>query len=290
MLGYEEMCERLSALEAVKGAAVRREALGMSRACREIPLLRIGNAEAPRSVLYVGTHHALEAITAELLLRFAEEIVLADIRGGCLFNINVRNLLQMRRLIVVPMLNPDGVELVIHGVESAGSFGETAAALSDGDFSAWQANAIGVDLNHNYDAGFADYKAYEVSSKILPGASLYSGEYPESEPETAALAELVRHESSLASVMALHTQGEELYTKAIYKYAAEYLARISGYKHSVPSGTALFGGFSDYVGDVLHIPAVTLECGRGRNPLPDGDATDIYLRIRELLVRFSVLY
>ena len=29
------------------------------------------------------------------------------------------------------------------------------------DFSHWQANARGVDLNHNYDSGFYEYKKIE---------------------------------------------------------------------------------------------------------------------------------
>ena len=57
-------------------------------------------------------------------------------------------------------------------------------AVPDGDFTHWQANARGVDLNHNYDAGFLEYKQIEAEQGILGGGpTRYSGECPESEPE-----------------------------------------------------------------------------------------------------------
>jgi g-D-glutamyl-meso-diaminopimelate peptidase len=71
-------------------------------------------------------------------------------------------------LSVIPMLNPDGVEYQIHGVEENNPLRERLLEMNDGseDFSAWQANARGVDLNHNYDAGFAEYKQLEKEQNI----------------------------------------------------------------------------------------------------------------------------
>ena len=37
------------------------------------------------------------------------------------------------------------------------------------DFTRWQANVRGVDLNHNYDAGFDAYKQLEPSLGITGG-------------------------------------------------------------------------------------------------------------------------
>ncbi len=290
MISYEEMMKRISRLAVCRERWCSVSSLGVSRAGRDIPLIRFGSANAPKCVLYVGVHHALEAITAELLLRFSDELAGACDVGGDICNVNIRGLFDMRRILVVPMLNPDGVELVRSGAASAGDYSEIAEKAAGGSFSRWQANAAGVDLNHNYKVGFSEYKELEASAGISAGASLYSGEYPESEPESAALASLARSETTLAATISLHTQGEEIYAKHDERNAAKRLAAMSGYSVATPDGTARFGGFSDYVGDGLGLPAFTVECGRGKNPLPDGDAAEIYFAIREMLVRFPTFY
>jgi g-D-glutamyl-meso-diaminopimelate peptidase len=77
------------------------------------------------------------------------------------------------------MLNPDGVDLQIKGIEAGGILSERLLKMNGReDFSHWQANARGVDLNHNYDAGFHEYKKLEKENDICAGATRYSGEYP----------------------------------------------------------------------------------------------------------------
>ena len=61
------------------------------------------------------------------------------------------------------------------------------------------------------------------------------------------------------------------------------LSRISGYKLSVPQGTAAYGGLTDWCNAVLGRYAYTIECGKGENPLPLRDNFMIYTDIREML-------
>ena len=61
-------------------------------------------------------------------------------------------------------------------------------------------------------------------------------------------------------------------------------AGILGYRHAKPSGHAAFGGFCDYVGGVLGLPAVTVELGKGKNPLPLSDEQGISERVKKLLI------
>ena len=159
------------------------------------------------------------------------------------------------------------------------------------DFSHWQANARGVDLNHNYDAGFAEYKQIERQSGITEGApTRYSGESPESEPEVAAICSLIRT-LPFSFLMTLHSQGEEIY----YKYsgnpeeqtknftAVKALASMTGYALSTPQGAASYGGLSDWAGGKMGVPSVTLECGKGENPLPIEECMKIYGGVRRAL-------
>ena len=162
--------------------------------------------------------------------------------------------------------------------------------MSGGDFSMWQANARGVDLNHNYDSGFLEYKRLEREEGIGAGPSLYSGEYPESEPETRGTANLIRTLSP-AAVISLHTQGEEIYYQPKDRKMArraERLAGLCGYSVGTPAGTAAYGGLCDYTGS-LGIPSFTLELGKGVNPLSESDVPAIFARVGEALALLPTL-
>jgi g-D-glutamyl-meso-diaminopimelate peptidase len=164
------------------------------------------------------------------------------------------------------------------------------------DFSKWQSNARGVDLNHNYDAGFWKYKKLEAENGITEGApTRYSGEYPESEPEVAALCNWIRYHQYLRGIITLHTQGEEVYYRSGDKCApnapavAYHVARLSGYRLSEAEGLASYGGLTDWCAADGKIPCFTLECGRGINPLPLSDVDPIYSDLRNLFFTFPSL-
>ena len=258
---------------------------------REIPLIRLGEGDV--HVLYVGAHHGAEGMTAAFLLRFLSEFLSAHRAGRSVEGIDPVFLLTVRTLWIVPALNPDGVELVERGLASAGFLSDRIRQMNGGsdDTSTWQANARGVDLNHNYDAGFRAYKGVESSLGILGGApTRYSGEYPESEPETAALARFIRS-VPLSLILSLHTQGREIYFtsggRALAGQAAvaARFASMTGYRATKPTGAAAYGGLSDWAVGRMGIPAFTVECGEGKNPLPEASFTPEWHRLRPLLFR-----
>ena len=47
---------------------------------------------------------------------------------------------------------------------------------------------------------------------------------------------------------------------------------------------------TDYCIEKLGIPAFTLECGKGKNPLPPADAPILYGEIRKALFGFPMLF
>jgi g-D-glutamyl-meso-diaminopimelate peptidase len=226
----------------------------------------------------------MEWITTALLLDFLRDVGKEMRRGG-----KTGIVLENRTLCVVPMLNPDGVELQINGKDDLNPLTERLNAMSGGDFSRWQANGRGVDLNHNYDAGFFEYKKYEREHGITAGATLFSGEHPESEPETSALCAFIRARG-IDMLIALHTQGEEIYydfggiVPDGGKVIAKRLSALSGYALSEPTGSAAYGGLKDWFIKEFSRPGFTVEIGKGENPLPVTDAVKIYKRIEEMLV------
>lgn len=262
--------------------------IGRSILGKGIPMITLGDPEAEKGVMYVGAHHGMEWITSVLLLRFVNEYAECLKAKREMYGQNMSYLARTRSIAVVPMLNPDGVDLQIGGIPEGCPLEERLVRMNGGrDFSEWQANARGVDLNHNYSAGFAEYKPIERESGILGGCrSRYSGEHPESEPETGALANYLRFNDSIRMVLTLHTQGEEIFcgdgSAPGCMRIGRMISRMIGYRLSTPEGTALYGGLTDWYVRDMQKPAFTLECGRGKNPLPLGDYFKIYAGLREL--------
>lgn len=271
--------------------------IGTSILGKEIPLLSIGNGSADKQILYVGAHHGMEWITSVLLLRFVNEFCDALCSDRRLYNVNLAYMFKTRCIHIVPMLNPDGVDLQINGIGEGNPMTERLLRMNGGsdDFSHWQANIRGVDLNHNYNDGFYEYKKAETDLGIFPGATKYSGESPESEPETAALSKYIKFNDKIGMILTLHTQGEEIYCTSRgnapprSRSIARLFSRMSGYKTVEPEGTAASGGLTDWVINELGRMSFTFECGKGTNPLPLEDYFKIYTALREILFSAPLL-
>jgi g-D-glutamyl-meso-diaminopimelate peptidase len=271
--------------------------LGESILGRGIPLITLGHGK--KAVLYVGAHHGMEWITSILLTRFLKEFWELEYRGGSIYGYSIEELCNRYTLYILPMLNPDGVEYQIHGVQSNNPLFDRVMQMNgqSNDFSSWQANARGVDLNHNYDAGFAEYKRLEVENGIKGGSpTRYSGEAPESEPEVGYLCNFIRFHEEICGILTLHTQGEEIFYQSGGKCpqkstaVAKKLAQITGYRLSVSEGLASFGGLTDWCVQKLDLPSFTVECGRGKNPLPISDHFPIYTRLRKIFFTFPTMF
>lgn len=291
---YRAVCEYVETMEE-RYSFLQVTSIGETILSKKIHMLTLGNAAAEKSVLYVGAHHGTEWITTLILLRFVNELCEYYKNQKQPFGINMQTLFQTRCLRIVPQLNADGVDIQINGIKKDNPLYERLMKMSDGDFSKWQANARGVDLNHNYNAGFAEYKLLEEKEGITPGATRYSGEHPLSEPETGALARFIQYDSSIQMIMTLHSQGEEIYYSSggeIPEGAlriAKNLSRLSGYKLSQAEGLSAYGGLTDWFIREYKKPSFTLECGKGENPLPESKYFSIYAGIREMLMWVPLL-
>ena len=270
--------------------------LGTSILGLPLPILTVGKGS--REVLYVGAHHGMEWITSLVLCRFLEELCDSIEKDRRIARVAPSVLLEACRISVIPMLNPDGVSYQIHGVDPQNPLRERLLKMNPNgeDFTKWQANARGVDLNHNYDAGFWEYKKLEEENKISEGApTRYSGAHPASEPEVAALCNWIEFHEHLCGILTLHTQGEEIYFRSQGKSAprapaiAQRIAKMTGYRLLDAEGLASHGGLTDWCAINEKIPCFTIECGRGENPLPIEDHDGIYSALRTLLYAFPTL-
>ncbi len=273
---YQWICA--SVFELKKREKFKVFSIGRSVLGRNIYALGAGKLRG--STLFVGGVHALEWLTTLLLFRFCFDLSKRE---------EVLSRLENRGVIIIPCLNPDGVEIVLNGLKGAKERADFVKMISNGDLSKWQANANGVDLNHNFDAGFNTLKKLEINAGIIsPSPTRYGGEYPFSEPETKALASICRL-FDVQTAFAFHSQGEEIFyqygknTPTRSRLMAELLAQSSGYKISTQDGLASHGGFKDWFIEKLSRPAFTIEIGKGKNPLPIQDLDSIYERLEKTL-------
>ena len=275
-------------LAAIAGECVQAELFSAGKSVLGRDLWAIGFGERRNAVLYVGGFHAQEWITVLLLTRFLEEYTHAVRQNPALLGSPGRKG-GASGLIVLPCANPDGLELTVNGFESAGMYKRTVKAISGGDLTGWNANIRGVDINHNFNAGYDLVKAAERENGITgPARRQYGGEYAESEPETRALCLLCRMYLP-RRVVAFHSQGEEIYyaygenTPPSAHLTAQRMAALSGYTLCEPQGMASHGGFKDWFISCCGREGFTLEIGKGVNPLPVSDLPNIYNSLSGLL-------
>ncbi len=289
--------DRIATLFADRYPFLSVSTIGKSILGKSISVFILGKGK--KHLLYVGAHHGMEWITSVLLLRFINELCEFYQANKTVYKISIPVLWETFCIHVVPMLNPDGVDYQIHGVTSENPLKSRVIGMNGGseDFSHWQANARGVDLNHNYDAGFEAYKMLEMEQSIPCGApTRYSGQEAESEPEVRAMCNYIRCLETPRLVLSLHTQGEEIYYRSGGKglpnayRSARKVSSLCGYRLCDAEGLAAHGGLTDWCIRKQEIPALTLECGRGVNPLPLSGYFEIYAKLRETLFSLPMIY
>ncbi len=269
---------------------------GKSVLGKNLYYIKLGNG--PNEVFYNGAHHALEWITSPLLMKFAENFSKAYAENTSIKGYNVRDIWNKSSIYIMPMVNPDGVDLVIDGLQRNNPYYDRLILWNKGskDFSKdWEANIRGVDLNHNYDASWNLSKQAEAAYGIYgPGPTRYSGPYPESEPETKAVADFTRNHNFRLAI-AYHSQGEVIYWTYLNivppeaKQIAELFSKVSGYTLSQPTGIVSYAGYKDWFIEKYVRPGFTIEVGKGKNPLPISQFDKIYKDNIEIMLLAPVV-
>ena len=251
------------------------------------PLRTLVIGRGPRKVLYTAAHHANEWITAPVILKFVEELAQAIQNGGQIFGVDGKELEERVTIYTVPMVNPDGVDLVTGVIRPGQAQYEMAATLSqnyptipfpDG----WKANLLGVDLNLNYPAGWLQAREIKYSQGYdRPGPRDFVGRAPLNQLETRALAGYTEFlDPDL--VLAYHTQGEVIYWQFQdievpgARELGERLAQVSGYTLDETPYESAFAGYKDWFIKYFRRPGYTVEVGSGINPLPLSEFDRIY--------------
>ena len=264
---------------------LRSEVLTTTVFGRRIRTLVIGSG--PRKVLYTAAHHANEWITALILLKFAEEFAQAIAQGGEIFGEDAKELAQNVTIYMVPMVDPDGVDLVV-GAIGPGQLQYDAARQVSLQFpqipfpEGWKANLLGVDLNLQYPARWLQAREIKFMQGFTrPAPRDYVGRAPLDQQETRALAGYTEAIDP-ALILAFHSQGKEIYWQFLdyvvpgARELGEEFSRVSGYTLTDAPYASSFAGYKDWFIQRFRRPGYTIEVGQGENPLPLSQFPEIY--------------
>ncbi len=261
------------------------KSIGSSVMGNPIYLFIIGNGENELS--FNASHHANEWITTPLVLSFTENYLESYINHSTMLGRKVDTLFESTKLFLVPMVNPDGVDLVADVIQNTSSYyNEAKKIASDYPFvrfpQGWKANIVGTDLNLNYPADWERAKEIKFAKGFTsPAPRDYVGSEPLSAPESRAMYDLTL-ENNFELILAFHTQGQVIYWKFGEMQPPD--AFEIGQKFSLASGYELddvpdesgYAGYKDWF--ILHYnrPGYTIEAGLGINPLPLSQFGTIY--------------
>ncbi|MGY0691716.1 M14 family metallopeptidase [Virgibacillus sp. FSP13] len=272
---YEKMRQDLEQLIDVY-PFIAKQTIGHSVMGKDLVELQLGIGD--KQIHIDGSFHANEWITTPVIMRFLNQYALSLTNNLPIRGIYMLPMYIDTSLSIVPMVNPDGVNLVLNGANAAGSYKQFVLNLNhqQADFSNWKANIKGVDLNNQYPALW-DIEADRKPTSPQPRD--YPGSYPLSEPESIAMADLARTRD-FTRLNAFHTQGKEIYwgfegyEPPISAVIADEYARVSGY--TAVRYLDSYAGYKDWFIQEFKRPGFTIELGSGVNPLSIKKFPEIY--------------
>lgn len=258
--------------------------------------IRIGTG--PNEVSYNASHHANEWITTMLLMKFIENFSKAYSVGGSIRGYSTTEIWNRSSIYLIPMVNPDGVNLVNYWPVYTNDAYTQAAQLNRTGLPlprVWKANIRGVDLNLNYPAEWEKEHQLEIEQGITaPAPRDFGGTAPLTEPESNAMVTFTS-QHNFRLVIAYHTQGKLIfyrfsdYNPPDAERIAQLFSDVSGYTISENPGEASYAGYKDWFIQTYNRPGFTIELGSGVNPLPVTQFPEIYEDNEEILLLGSLV-
>lgn len=261
------------------------EKIGESVRGKQIQSIRIGTGK--NEVMYSSSIHANEWITSLVLMKFVEDFCIAYTKNMDIFEHSAKEIFENTSIYIIPMLNPDGIELVNgnikEGTEEYNHYRQIALSFPNIRFpDGWKANFNGVDLNLQFPADWEKAREIKFAQGYnKPAPRDFVGFGPLTEPEALAIYNYtLKHNFRL--ILAYHTQGEVIY----WKYA-DYLpedseeigkifSNVSGYSLEITPPESASAGYKDWFIKQYNRPGYTIEAGLGINPLPLSQFNKIY--------------
>ena len=260
--------------------------IGFSALGRTIPYVRFGRGQ--KQVFYSASIHANEWITSMLLMKYLENLCAAYENNTTIFDYRARYIFENVSIYLVPMCNPDGVDLVAGNIEKyMPDIYEYTKSLSanypDIPFpNGWKANINGIDLNLQFPALWEEAREIKFAQGFTkPGPRDFVGLNPLTTPESIALYNFTLSKN-FRLTLAYHSQGEVIYWRFSNfnppdaLYIGQQFSRISGYSLEITPPNSANAGYKDWFIQNYNRPGYTVEVGKGTNPLPLSQFNEIY--------------
>ncbi|MFL6561155.1 MAG: M14 family zinc carboxypeptidase, partial [Bacillus sp. (in: firmicutes)] len=151
---YEMLEQDLAKINDKYDKKVKIKSIGKTHFGRDIWAIKLGKGK--KNVVLIGSHHGREWLTSILLMKMLESYAETYEDNG-LFGLKSNHVLNDVALWFVPMLNPDGVAIQQNDLKSFPSKQqELLLRMNEGsnNLKRWKANAMGIDLNRQYPAGW----------------------------------------------------------------------------------------------------------------------------------------
>ncbi|KAJ3047494.1 hypothetical protein HK097_011496, partial [Rhizophlyctis rosea] len=256
---YDEVSSAAQKLATVYPETVKVEKLGTSVRSRELFALLVTDQKGATNrpaVLMTATTHGDEPLSLSTILYFIRT-VLRDRDSE-----PVKRLLEKTRLYFVPIINPDAW---VSGVRGEGPYEKNSRDTCSKDPS-----KSGVNLGHNYNFQFDTYlpaNSNRQSQYEDPCSPEYHGPEPFSEPETAAIRDLVGRINPKVTVFIHQRSGDTSSLVIPYTYHpanATYQSSAFKLMHSSDASEykAITEGMSSASSDVKYMVGSSYEVSK----------------------------
>ncbi|VEF49621.1 peptidase M14 carboxypeptidase A [Bacillus freudenreichii] len=263
---YSHMAVDMASLQKAYPDLIKYKVVGKSEYGRNIYAVSLGKGKP--TAFINGSHHAREWLTTNLNMYMIEQYAKAYEKNTKIQGYDVRKVLNETTIWFMPMVNPDGVTLQQQGLKAfPKSTHASLIVMNNGssNFKRWKANAKGVDLNRQYDAGWATI----AGSPGRPSYKNYKGKAPATAAEVKAVLKLDA-EIDPEIAVAYHTSGKILYwnykqTGAAYNRdhaMAKTIGKMTGYGLVYPKSTPSGGGYTDWFIQARKRPGFTPEISK----------------------------
>ena len=283
---YEYMMGDAENLAKMYPDIIKTSSIGQSVEGRELLLVELG--KGPKKIFVCGTHHAREYISTTYLMYAIDRYAYQYKTGTALYNYNIKDILNKVTFCILPMVNPDGVNLVQNGLYSSADPDTLAEMpITEGKqygYAAWKANISGVDINWNYDYMWEQKSEY-------PASTGFNGYSANSEPETQAVSEYV-HTEDFQAFLSFHTQGQVYYwadDKENPTGIGDMVRKDTGFMRISGTASGLSCSFFNYVYDEFGKATMTIElCPYvGNYPYPDEKFDTVFRPARNIMLIFG---